>query len=283
MKNVFVSKSGAGDREIVRALADELAGTLEVLTEDDFRNRGRILDPHADWIRQFDYTRTASLHVVLLTGSERDETAEPNISVGQNIEVFDALGRGIPVVWCGASQEGNRIASKWQSILTRNHPCKISHQVDAVGPRDSFIPSLAELCVNLANVPIPTLPEQFSPGTVEHIQYHVCETTHRGWRFRNLSERDFDPVLRVRFRDHIISSPYQPLIQGEYELIDIPLSVTDPAIGLIEGDIQLEHEGVGQLHLLWKPRSDVWYKTEIWPLGAELLHWDFCCGNYPRF
>ncbi len=283
MKSVFVSKSGAGDREFVLSLAAELAGKLVVLTEDDFRNRGRILDLHADWIKQFDYTRTASLLVVLLTGSERDETDDPNISVGQNVEVFDALWRGIPVVWCGASQEGNRIATKWQSIMTRNHPCKISHQVNALGPKDSYIHSLAELCINLANVPIPTLPELFSPGTVEHFQYHVCEPMHQGWRFRNLTERDFDPVLRVRFRDHIISSPYQPVISNEYELIDIPLSVSNPSIGLIEGDVRLDREGIGQLHLVWKPRSNDWYKTENWPLGTELLHWDFCCGNFRRF
>lgn len=283
LPTIMLSKSGSVANAFISDIRTALSCQFTCVTEDDFRPSTAHLHPHDSWTHQFLHTRSATVMIVILTGHERDDFGRPNISVGQNIEVFDALGRGMPAVWIGATDGGHEIATKWQSIMARNHPCRVSHQLDARQDRDRCLADLLSLCERLSEIPKPKLPDVFEPGHPQRVEYHVCETRPKGWGFKDLSEQLFRPVMRVRYGDHIISSPYQQALKTLRHEHDVKLDIVEPETGLIAGEVVPVTEGVGQFHVQWRRYEETPVTEDQWPWGTEILHWDFSSGAYPLF
>ncbi len=278
MPAIFVSKSGTDDEATILRIAAALRSHATISTEDDFRLTAKSLGYSDDWGYQFRVTRASDVMLVVLRGPHPTQQDGRDMSQGQEDEIFDAAWRGIPIVWTGTTDEGLRTAQKWYQIMSKNHPCLISHFFDARNLNDAGVRQLAHIFKNLISVEKPTLPHQFLPSQLTVFTHQISEAHELGWRPKDISTTSFRPVLRIEYGSHILKNPYAGDVpRSPVSLSKIPATIVSAPKGLIEVRIAIERAGVGELKLVWETMEGE--EPDWCPFGSLILHWDFTCGS----
>jgi hypothetical protein len=209
---IFVSSSGTKSASSVARLRQILEPRFEVMHESVFRPSGAWESPRESWEYQFRFTRTAHAMLVVLVGHERNRDGGTDVSDGQQTEVIDAVWRGIPVIWCGFTEAGHKIAHRWHNVYSQ-HPCVLSHLFDARCLDSSNLEVLQTLCFELSKVERPHLPSSLCRGVASHFEHTVCVPTEGGWRRKDLMRNPMQPLIRVSRGWHT-TSYYEALQQS---------------------------------------------------------------------
>lgn len=272
---VFVSKSGESDIHFIEAIQTELGPNVELSYEDLFRPYAVSASYQEVWSDQLRFWPRADVIIAILSGLERVyDDGFMGLPFGMGEEVYASIWAGKPVIFCATSEAGIQRATHCHKTFAEMHPCLLSYLWDASN-RDAK--SLARHCLTFASLPERIIPNYFEVGVPRAFGYNVCRPSQDGWLYADLSSAEVRPVLTVDYGEHL--ALFEPFAQQKCERrsFRLDLTITDHKTGRIDGEITLDAPGLGNMRLLWQPRAGTWADIEEYPLGVNLLHWDFDC------
>lgn len=293
MASVFISKSRGHATTWIDCLERETIN-LGVRYEDQFRPYQATTSYHEAWCDQLSHYREADAMLVFITGEESDsESFVAGLSQGMATEVWDAMWKGMPIVWCplGESPAAAQTARNHAERLRSMHPTLLTYLMEQSLPTRAWARAIEHLITcNLAGYRLPDLPTHFEPGRRNVLELDIVRpgatgTDQSAILSADLTSGYWRPVLRCHYGSHVLRSPFRdgPRCPSQHHLFDG--EIVDPSKGRIRINWTLPDSGCGQYLLEWKGPEDGDPSDQPAELRSELeghvtYHWDFVCGGY---
>jgi hypothetical protein len=276
-RQIFVSiSSKAPDAEHwIDVFKTQLGERWNLVSQNDFRPWTEDIDPNC-WWEQFPVTRTS--YAMLVVTEPEEGTSE-----GQDVEIEDAIGRGIPVAYCRTCNLGS--AAQNQAFKTQ----LLAHQQPQSGSWSCFeyfdflerdvkqeLARLDAWLDRFAGPPL-VLPANLVAGEAHAFRATLQVQDETGWH--PVDWRQFSPLLVFNYGMLFVARTTVLSLRTckEKQQIVIPLSATDTP-GEITADVVLPTDGFGNAVITVSvPREN--YAHEYGGLIADskdvVRWWDF--------
>lgn len=276
-RQIFVSISSKDQNaeHWIHVFKRQMSGNWNLVSQNDFRPWTDDMDPNC-WWEQFPVTR-ASYAMLVVTEPEQ------GTSEGQDAEVEDAIGRGIPIAYCRTCSFRSAVQNQTYTtqLLThkqpKSNPWSCIEYFDFVD-RD-VTQELARLgaWVDRFATPPLKLPANLVAGEAHSFRATLRLQNENGWE--PVDWRQFFPRLVFNYGMLFLARTTVPALRTcrEKRQIVIPLSATDTP-GEISAEVLLPTDGFGNAVItVGVPKEN--YADESGGLSASnkdvVLWWDF--------
>lgn len=276
-RQVFVSKSGRFPevQKWMSILQSKLGERFNLICDDDFRPYGGD-GYYQDWAMQFRYTRASYAMLVLFDLAEWT-------SLGQDIEIEDALGRGMPVALCRTAPfTAQHLNERFKNLLrvydNRNSARSFIEYFDFCERDLELELSRLDAWVNRFAAPPLSIPNQFVAGQPE--VFRVTLRTPNGQDWNPMDWIPHHPILVFNYGSILVQHGSRIPPTSKANQIVVPLIPTDVA-GEITGQCVLPSSGSGHVVLTIGPPANN-YAWDDGGLNVSMdqrnnvfLWWDF--------
>jgi hypothetical protein len=239
-RQVFVSKSGqfGATQQWISTLGAAFGDEFNLMWDDQFRLLGGQ-SYHDHWRLQFDFTRVSHAMIVLMDAHEWT-------SRGQDIEIEDALGRGMPVAFCRAEpfatpQMNERFEGIRASSMPSSSRCFVRFFDLCTPDADREVRRLARWITDVAIPPL-RLPFVFEPAQSEEVRATLWVPGDR--RQQPVDWTLYRPRFVFNYGAHFVQLGTRIPYASKPRQFVFPAIPTDVA-GEIRASITLPSHGVG--------------------------------------
>jgi hypothetical protein len=252
-RQVFVSKSGQFPefQKWMSILESRLGKRFNLISDDDFRPLGGD-GYYQDWTIQFRFTRASYAMLVLLDLVEWT-------SRGQDIEIEDAMGRGMPVALCRTAsfttqQLNQRFRDSLMAYDNRNSPRSCLEYFDFCEREVELELSRLDAWVNRFAVPPLRIPNQFVAGQPE--VFRVTLRTPNGQDWEPVDWSLHHPLLVFNYGSTLVQHGSRIPRTSAANQIIVPLLPTEVTGEITAAQLVLPSSGSGHVVLTIGPPAD---------------------------